>query len=603
MLKLEFTLEELKAYFADDKPCTHHFYKDAIKECDDMSYHADGKFPERLIEERRPNEALEVLDYRKLIWIPKTKPFFSKIISSLSKIRRSSDWSINYGNDDFSRIAEGESLEDYCEKNYPVFSSLTNWFFSVWLKKYLVDPNSVVFIYPEEEVIDPTQYVKPILHVFDSCDVLDYKHNNYAVLVNPIGCTYTTSKGTYPGKSFYVVTTQTITRYDQINGRGEMKAFEYTHGLGFLPVYQIGAMIKCSEGSEILYESRISGIKPEFDEALREYSDLQAAKVIHLYPERWEYSQHECTDCKGTTLRPNPNYYEGCGCETHIKCTTCQGKGYVVAGPYSKIVVKPAGTGEQPLPNPPAGYIEKDVEIIKVQEESVERHIYNGLAAINFEFLKSTPLNQSGVAKEVDKDELNNTVHSIAEDLVRNMDWCYKTIAFYRYKLLYSKEEILMMLPSIAVPEKYDILSNSHLETSLNSAKQNKANPAIINALEIEYANKTFNSNPHIRDMVELILKLDPLSNVSEEDKMSRLSNKGISLETYVISSNINNLVEKAIDEDEGFIEKPLKEQKLKIKELAKEYMPEAQVIVEITDEEDELQRNPEENRQEPEEI
>lgn len=560
MPKLEFTTQELKAYFSEQGK--HCFYDETVDAAEEMAVHADGGFPDKLIKERRPNEPQEVLDYRQTIFVPKTKPVFSKIISSLSKIRRSSDWSIRYEGD-FPRIPEGETLEDYCEAYYPYFTSVTNWIYSVWLKKYLVDPNAVVFIYPEEMPDEQNRYLKPFTYIFDSAHVLDFVQGDYAVLVNPEGCTYTVARGDQSGKSFYVITTERIQRYDQADGRGTMiLAWDYQHNLQELPVYKIGAVISDSKGINFLYESRIAGVKPEFDEAIREYSDLQAAKVLHIYPERWEYTNHECLNCKGSGKRPNPAWTHDCNCPSDITCDTCSGKGFVVAGPYSKIMVKPSGVGEQPIPTPPAGYVEKDVEIVKVQEESITKHIIDGLAAINFEFLINTPLNQSGTAKEVDKDELNNTVHSIAEDMVRNMDWIYWIIAKYRYGLIYSEDEISEMVPTIAVPEKYDILSTNHLEAQLKNAKDSKANSVIVNALEIEYANKAFNADPAVRDTVELVLSLDPLANISEDDKMSRLSNKGITKETYVISSNIHSFIQRAIEENKGFAEMELPKQR-----------------------------------------
>jgi hypothetical protein len=560
MPRLEFTPLELKNYFGTEVKYKHCFYEKSVELADAMLVHADGKYPCKLLDTRRPNEPEEVLCYRKSIFIPKTKPYFSKIQSSLQKIRRSSDWSIRYEGE-FPKIAEGETLKEYCEMYFPQFTSITNWVFSVLLKKYLTDPNGVLFIYPKEVGGEENQYLQPVIQVIDSCHVIDYVYQDYAVMSNPSGCVYTTSKGVFPGKSFYVVTTEKITRYDQTDGRGTMEpVLDWDHNLGELPVYKIGATVSQVASDKILYESRIVGIVPEFDEALREYSDLQAAKVVHLYPERWEFTQHECGSCKGTGKRTNPNWFVGCGPEVPTECA-CDNKGcrhgYVVAGPYSKIMVRPASTieGQATPPMPPAGYIEKDVEIIKVQGEGVEEHIVNGLASINFEFIASTPLSQSGTAKEVDKDELNNTVHAVAEDLVRCMDWAYWIIALYRYSALYTPEEIGEMLPHIAVPEKYDILSSTHLEAQLKGLKDGKANPVIINATEVEYAGKAFNNDPAVRSLVQLVLKLDPLANVSDEEKMVRLSNRGINTLTYIITSNINEFVLRAIEADPGFID------------------------------------------------
>lgn len=576
MPKLIFTDLELKNYFGTEVKYKHCFYEKSVDKADTMLVHADGKYPCKLLDERRPNEPQEVMEYRKKIFIPKTKPYFSKIVSSLQKIRRSSDWSIKYDGE-FNKIAEGETLQDYCEEHYPQFTSVTNWVFAVLLKKYLTDPNAVLFCYPKEVVVEETRYLQPIIQCIDSIHVIDYLYQDYAVIVNPAGCWYETSKGKFPGKSYYIVTTERIFRYDQTDGRGTLSlVVNYEHGLGELPVYKVGAVIAESTGDRILYESRISGIIPEFDEAIREYSDLQAAVVVHLYPERWEYSQHECTNCKGTGKRRNPLWHQGC--DVSIDCDLpCDNKacrhGYVVAGPYSKIMVRPTNSieGQGNIPVPPAGFVEKDVEIIKVQKEGVTEHITNGLASINFEFIVNTPLSQSGTAKEVDKDELNNTVHSIAEDIVRCMDWCYWMIAKYRYKELYGEEEIYDMLPRVAVPEKYDILSSSHLEAQLKNLKDSKANPVITNAVEVEYAGKAFNNDPEIRELVQLVLALDPLSNIPEDDKMSRLSNHGITQETYIISSNINEFVEKALESEKGFADMETVKQKEIIAGYAKE--------------------------------
>jgi hypothetical protein len=566
----------LKPYFVDKK--RHYYYDKTMKKCKAFDPHAEGYYPTELIECRRPNEPLEVQEYRKKIWVPKTLPSFNRILSSLGKIRRSADWSIKFPElGEFTKIREGESLEDYCENNFPYFESVTNWMFSVVLKKYLIDSNSVVLVMPLETVVRETDFLKPYPLIFECCDVIEFKYDDHAILNNPLGCTYTTKKGvTEIGKSYYYVDNVTITRYDQIDSKGNLDPVStYEHGLNILPCFKLGGIVCETEGHNFLYESRIAGILPELDEALREYSDLQAAKVLHVYPERWEFTQHECSVCKGTGQRRNPLWFDGCDANIPIQ-TPCDAgchNGYIASGPYSKLLIRQPSTieGGGSIPNPPAGYVEKDVEIVKLMDESVRQHIYDGLAAINFQELAEVPLAQSGVAKTVDRDEQNNTIHAIAEDLVKIMDSVYKVVAFYRYKGLYSFEEINRMLPQIPVPEKYDLLSITNMQTELNSAKTGKTNPVIVNAMEVDYASKRFNTDESVRDLVSLTLKLDPLPNISEDEKMARLSNKGILPETYIVSSNITEFVQRALDEDPKFAGLPLKDQKAILLDYAKE--------------------------------
>jgi hypothetical protein len=567
----------LKPYFVDKK--THYYYEKAEKKCKAFEPHADGCYPEELIECRRPNEPLEVQEYRKKIWVPKTLPSFQRILSSLGKIRRSPDWSIKYPElSEFTKIREGETLEDYCEKNFPYFESVTNWIFSVALKKYLTDSNGVVLIMPLNTDIPETDFLKPYPILFDCCDVVEFVYDDHAILNNPLGCTYVTNKGVIEkGRSYYYVDTIAIVRYDQVDAEGTMNpVMIYEHGLEMLPCFKLGGIVCETEGHNFLYESRICGITPEFNEALREYSDLQAAKVLHVFPEPWEFTQHECAICKGTGQRKNPLWFEGCDASIPIQ-TTCDNaachNGYIAAGPYSKLLIRQPSAieGGGTIPNPPKGYVQKDVEIVKVMDDSVRQHIYDGLAAINFQNLAEVPLSESGISKQVDRDEQTNTVHAVGEDLVKIMDTLYKISAYYRYKGVYIFDEIDKMLPQIPVPEKYDLLSITNMQTELNTAKTGKTNPIIVNAMEVDYASKRFNTDESVRDLVSLTLKLDPLPNISEDEKMARLSNKGILPETYIVSSNINEFVQRALDEDPNFTGLQLKVQKAKLLTYAQE--------------------------------
>ena len=564
MPKIEFTPDELKMYFSRKK---EYYYAAKSRELEkDMRVHADGTFPEKLINERRPNEPETVLTYRKSIFIAKTKPYFNKIESTLQKIRRSSDWSIKYPDVSFDKIVEGEKMNDYAEYHYPGFTSLTNWLFSLLLRNYLIDANAICLVAPIEYPTEENVMLKPVATIFNSSEVVDFAEGDYVVLQNKVGAVYIDRGRAKQGESFYIVTTQYIARHDQINDKKQFaEAFYYEHGLGELPAFKLGGIVIDMYGNHSLYESRISGILPEFNESLREYSDLQAAKVLHLYPERWEYTQNECVSCKGTGQRIEQ--IDGSACQ--VTCKTCQGVGYIATGPYSKMLIRPASADQLQLPTPPAGFVEKDVEIIKVQETSIEAHIYNALAAINFEFLAATPLNQSGTAKEVDKDELNNTVHAIAEDLVRILDTVYYLIALYRYSVQYTPEQIYEMLPTISVPEKFDILSTKYFDEQLTSAIKNKLNPAILNAMEVSYATKAFNNDLQVAAHVGLILKLDPLSGITEDDKMSRLSNGGITKTDYIISSNINKFVDMAVEANKGFVEMDITKQRGIIETMA----------------------------------
>jgi hypothetical protein len=556
--KLRFTPRELSDYFSGYKKST--LKDNAMKMEKEFRTHAEGLFPAEIIEQARPHESKEVFEYRKKIWKAKTKPLFNKVFNSLSKIRRSADWAINYPEDIPTRTPEGETLQDYCEEHFPYFTSVTNWTFQVLLREYLIDPNAVCIVIPIEVPELQTDFIKPYPMIINSEHVVDYRQNDYAVLENKLGSEYIDQNGnTYKGKSFFVVTTMEIIRYDQKNSKGDYTiGFLYQHNFGHLPAYKLQAvLIKTAQG-DFLYESRLSGMLPELDEAVREY--------------------------RGTGKLTSP---AGQG-TLPIKCEKCQGLGYVGSSPFSKLTLRLGGldqVGGTAIPVPPAGFVEKDVEIVKVQEEGVDKHLYQALAAVNMEFLAEKPLTQSGVAKEVDRDETNNFVHSVAEDIVRIMDWIYFMIAKYRYGIQYpTDEDVKLLLPDIEVPEHFDIFSTKFIEEELKNAKDNKINPVLINAMEISYASKKFIAEEDIRDTLVLVLQLDPMANVTEEDKGLRLQNKGITELDYVISCNIQQFVLRAVNENKGFAKLPVQKQQEILKGYAQEVVDENSAKQEILD-------------------
>ena len=138
-----------------------------------------------------------------------------------------------------------------------------------------------------------------------------------------------------------------------------------------------------------LSESRIAGMIPSLDEAAREYSDLQAEILQHIHSEKYIFANSDCPVCNGlgkefvTTTDADGN-------ETPVEkvCHHCHGRGTVTnVSPYGEYIINAAKFGEQNLPTPPIGYVQKNTDIAKFEDEHVRQHIYDALAAINMEFL------------------------------------------------------------------------------------------------------------------------------------------------------------------------------------------------------------------------
>lgn len=559
---MEITLDFIKSVIGQK----HLNYQLTVDMAEELKVHAEGRVPEKLIFDRRPSEPDSIKDYRKKIYVSKTKNPISKVINSLEKIRRSSDWVIQYKETNNS-IREGEDMETYCERDYPVHKSVTNWMFSEGMKEYLLDANGVVAVIPFEMPTSTADYIKPIAQYFDSKQIIDFVEGQYAVILSYDKSVIRSSAGkviSTNGDIYYIVTDTHFYKYEVINGRGTLQEKEvYAHNIGSLPVFKVGGLFKKRINNSTIYESRISSMIPSLNEAAREYSDLQAEILQHIHSEKYIYTNTDCTSCSGT------GKVKG----TNDECPKCHGSGKMLSiSNYNTYLINAGQVGDNALPTPPIGYVQKSTDIAKLQDERVRQHLHDALATLNMEFLAETPLNQSGTAKEVDKDELNNFVNSIAEDVVRIMDFVYFYIAEYRYNvLIQDKEKRMLLLPSVNVPTKFEMLNSNYLLAELTSAKTSGISPAIKKALEIEYTKKKFNTMPEISEFSQLTFELDPLYGLTEDDKMIRKSNGGVTDIDYIISCNCNQFVQRAMSEDALFFDKDYKAQMDKMRTYAEE--------------------------------
>jgi hypothetical protein len=546
----------------------HQFYAESVKQFQDIKTHALGEMPRDLITKRRPGESETIRKYREDIYVPKTQSAVSKVFNSLQKIRKSPDYVWQFDETVVPPIVISEERPSYyLTKDFPKYDSLDNWFWSVAFNQYLMDAGAVVLTMPTNWDKADNEYFKPYPMLFNSPAVLDYVDGQYAILKSNEVSTWRTNNRTYQGVVYYSADIESICKYEQIDAKGNFAVTEYVHNLGYVPVTRLNGMILKDGIGDALYTSRIHSMVPSLNEAAREWSDLQSEVVQHVHSTIWYINGKECNTCHGTGMVPNVN-------SSPTECTDCGGKGMYPFNPYEHISLKLPTMGESMPPTPPAGYLTKPIDIAKLQDQRVHDHIYHALASLNMEFLAAVPLSQSGVAKEVDRAELNNFVYSIAEDCVRILDELCDIIVDYRYSgLIPEKEEREKMEPMISVPEKYDLVPESYLVDEITKLRNSKVSPIIVNAAELEYAEKKFNTNESIRHKLQDIYQLDPLSGMTTDDIMVGMANQAIAKKTYVIHCNIREFVDMAYETMPNFGQIGSMEKKAVISKMADDWM------------------------------
>ena len=508
------------------------------EEYTNFKYYSDNEYPKKLIDERRPNEAQMVKEYREKTYQPVFQEVFDRVLASLNKIHRADGFFIKYPDQkEFTKIADGEKLPEYLETDFKGKQSIMNYTFSTLLKQYLIDANGICLIWgyqpiTEEGNEDNTNYIEPHPYIINTDKIIYFSEGESFV---------------YRGEN-----SRELYSVDKIqwakwvmDKRGVWRIEKSIPNLsGEACFFRLGGLVESTEDLGTEYQSRLKAMLPWLNVATVEFSDLQAEIVMHIHSQQWIYQSEECSSCNGSGFLLKDQQKVPC---TNTKCKD----GYVSFSPYEPLRVRPAKTnmGETPAPTPPMGYIQKDTEIAKLQDARIDRHRNRALSAINMQFLELIPAAVSGVSKAYDRDETNNTFYAIAKDLGRIIEFSAYYVAVWRYNQIYSNDIIKSMCPIVIVPNTFDILSSDFLVQEIKTAKDSGLNDAVLSEMEIEFIKKRFPNDVRLQQIKIDAMKLDPASGKSEEEKALMFASNTMTKQDQILSTYIYDFIEKAYEE------------------------------------------------------
>lgn len=572
----QLTPQQLRAMF--DGRILRLIWQDAVNNYNRLRVHADGEMPIWLIKDARPNESTEARNYREKIYEAETQNPIERVFGVFEKIRRSPDWMIRFDSEIPAIIREGESLEDYMTKNYPVYGSFEDWLFEDGLRNAGLDANAVIAVIPKDFVVESNDYLKPVAQIFNSPDVVDFIAEDYAVLkskelssllsadkqaaatksyiatqdyntdvTNRYQFNKYITESFITGQVYYVVTTNDYQKWEVTSDGKYQLTQMFVHDLNELPCWQMPGKFQNRTGKYILKRTLLKPMVPHLNKAARESNDLDAGIIKHLHLQKWFISDDKCKSCNGTGKVPGET-----GATT---CKQCNGEGVRTGtSPFEDIRVKPSKIGDQNVPTPPVGYVILDPEILKIANDRINEHIYKALECVSMKHLDDTQLNQSGTAKAYDGDEVNTIIYAFAEIIASIAN----NYAYYanklRYKNIVSNEEQLnKMLPQIPVPEKFDIVNFNLLLNEYQSAKTAGLNSIILAEMQNEISEKKFYANPEVKDFVQTVMEVDPFPDKTIEEKALMEGQGLVTKRDIVLSYYISDFVRQALEEDENF--------------------------------------------------
>lgn len=524
-----------------------------VKEYHSLKLHSDGKAEdaEHLMKTYQPSEPEWAIKYKQDNFRPITKAPYSKIQNAIAKIERARDLIINEGINS-PKVKESETLYKYAFEKLPKFKSLNQWFFRYQIKNYLTDSNGVIVIAPkyildddyEEEYknLPTTEYIQPIPYYFNIKKVW-YNDDDLLIIRYEENCFFVVDKVGY-----YKV--ELVDKVKATYNTTEL----FIHNLGYTPAIENGGVLT-TEDDDIYYESWINGIIADFDQALLENIDKNVTIKQHLYPERVEFTQNECTTCNGTGSVLIQNRF---GKHVNTTCGTCNGEGFKVGSPFGIHKVRPALNGEESsIPDwAPVKYIQKDLKPVEFLSKDIDNLIKRGLSSVNMEFLAESPTNESGVSKAYDYDQTHLFLANISQDIFgRLFPFVLKCINDLRYGLLVglNTEALNNQLPTINIPNDFDILTAQDIEAQIASATTSGVSSSIIESMQMDYVAKKYEGNAKEMAYQKNVILLDALRGMSYDDILTANSITPINPLTIIIHNFINSFVERAFVENKDF--------------------------------------------------
>lgn len=561
------------------------YIKEAREKAEVLEYHFENDYPEKLLRSQHPSEEPWMKAYRKERWQSPTKICTGRVYTFLQKIQQSDDFKIRFESD-YKRTGIAEkvnsqpnTLEYYVRYNLPKTYKLETWLFNVFLKTYLQDANAVVAIMPEikDFIEKPDQtteldWSKPYPQIIESEDLL-FENDKWVLWK-------TEEWKDADGKKwdqFLALTVEGLILFRQVRQYREANPIVvYTMPFNFmyLPAFKVGNIICEEEDGHLIYDSVLEPCLPAWNEVLFRTDDLNVMFAVHALPQKWALKMSPCKTCNGTGERIN-NKNEKAG------CNDCKGSGRASTTPFGLMEInldRVSAINPTPLvpPVPPAGYIERPVDSVRLFQEDIIYKEFQGFKAIGLEILGQIPAEQSGIAKQYDRKELNTFCYSVCVHLAKVYKMACYHIMFQRYNNLFSlnlitDDNVQNALPAITVPTEFDVLTASMISDMLSVARRDSYNPIIVHGIELDYTEKLYGENSNQLVYLKIINMLDPLPFKTSDEKSLLAETNGCSKEDYVLSVNLPAFVSKLTQENPTWFQKPILEQREDVERLAKE--------------------------------
>lgn len=483
------------------------YYKEWVDHFNRMIVHTRKKKPSEVLLKIRPNEQPDVHTYRLENYREIT---YSSMIKSFDRLFRI------FNGVNFSWEAS-DGVKEYIQENKFQKNSFEQFMSQIVLKNTIDDPNGLLVWLPDGEGLDdkskkqkprPEIVQSEDIRVFDD-ELLIYKSHIDAAKYIQI------SEDTKLYESYVVLTKNTFGYffYFQDDAKDFFQPIYSLVGFDELPVIVLGGI---DVGG--YYESFFSPFLAYGDEAIARFSDWQGVTVMCGYPQIDELEE-ECDHkgCNGGVI--------GRTKDGHKKyCPTCHGTGIKPnKGPFNVYKRRKPDPGEtdETISIASRRFNHPETSILDTMDKNWKGLVDMGEDALRLVYTKVA---QSGVAKDIDREDGDSTINKISD---RHFDihWYYslKYIGMYLNPGRFDTKNI-----KITKPVSFRLRTVSDLLDEIATLKEKNAPIIIILNVVRELFNKRFNYDQVSKKIFEVIFENDPLSVYSVLESQSLIMSNSI---------------------------------------------------------------------------
>jgi hypothetical protein len=501
---------------------------DWIEQHNRLKWHSRGDYPAEIINADRPNEDERYKDYRKSNYTPISKSWWGKMVNICQKIPKTEDWSIKHNS---------EKLKDYAQNQIPFFKNIEDWFWDFVFPNQFESPNGVIVAFQGETKLDNEPY--PVyFEFFNEKNVIGFEYKKSLIIhFDEKSLVEINKRNVKEGNIFMFIDSDNYILAKQVGKKSENRYdLKITKNIvGEFPAWQIGGILEKIHEGNPFYKSFFEPSVPYFNDGLARHSDHKVNMVLHLHPDRWEIQDSICNVCNGVgkvTIKDSLH-----------TCKRCNGNGWTTnKTPFGVKLINPTvkltPSDSTTVPTPPMGYANRPIESLDFLVEEINRCRKLGYSAMNFDFL-DTEVNQSGVAKQVDRSESMATLYRIAKSCANNLIACYSWINKIRFQ---GKEE----LPDIVVPTYFDVVDKYAYLQRLGQANLSSG---VKSELELDYLAVEFGEDSEIYLKAKIANEQDPLVGFTVQEKIDTIVSGAIDRKLGFLSVQINNLIEQSYEE------------------------------------------------------